>query len=74
MNDLQIYVTLAVFGAVILAIALDAIDMALAALLGVSVLIGLGILHERDLTAALKTAGGRWRCCSGAWWSPTRSA
>ena len=42
MSELQIYITLAVFAAVILAIAFDVIDMAVAALLGVSVLIGLG--------------------------------
>jgi Na+/H+ antiporter NhaD/arsenite permease-like protein len=57
-NDLQIYVTLAVFGAVIMAIALDVIDMAVAALLGVSVLIGSAILNEQDIIAAMKTAGG----------------
>jgi Na+/H+ antiporter NhaD/arsenite permease-like protein len=57
-SDLQIYVTLAVFGAVILAIALDAIDMAVATLLGVSVLIGSAILNEQDIIAAMKTAGG----------------
>jgi len=44
MSDLQIYVTMAVFGAVILAIAFDVIDMAVATLLGVSVLFGFDIL------------------------------
>ena len=58
MSDLQIYVTLAVFGAVIVSIAFDLIDMAVAALLGVSVLIGLGLLHEPDLLEAVKTASG----------------
>ena len=58
MSDLQIYVTLAVFGAVIMAIALDVIDMAVAALLGVSVLIGSATLNEQDILAAVKTAGG----------------
>ena len=58
MSDLQIYLTLGVFGAVVLAIAFDLIDMAIATLLGVSVLIGLGILHEEDLIAAMRTAGG----------------
>jgi Na+/H+ antiporter NhaD/arsenite permease-like protein len=58
MSDLQIYLTLGVFGAVILAIAFDVIDMAIATLLGVSVLIGLGILREGDLIAAMRTAGG----------------
>lgn len=58
MSDVQIYTTLAVFAAVILAIAFDVIDMAVAALLGASVLIGLGILREADLVAAAKTASG----------------
>ena len=58
MSELQIYITLAVFGAVILAIAFDVLDMAVATLLGVSVLIGLAILDERDILAALKTSGG----------------
>ena len=58
MSDLQIYLTLAVFAGVILAIAFDVIDMAVAALLGVCVLIALGILHEPDMIEALRTAGG----------------
>jgi len=58
MSELQIYITLVVFGAVILAIAFDVIDMVVATLLGVSVLIGLGILHESSIVAAMKTAGG----------------
>ena len=58
MSELQIYITLAVFGAVILVIAFDVVDMAVAALLGVSVLVGLGILHEDSIVAAIKTAGG----------------
>jgi len=58
MSDLQIYVTLGVFGAVIVAIALDVIDLAVATLLGVSVLIGTGILGEPDIVAAMTTAGG----------------
>jgi Na+/H+ antiporter NhaD/arsenite permease-like protein len=57
-SELQIYVILAVFAAVILAIALNVIDMTVAALLGVSVLIGSAILNEQDLNAAMKTAGG----------------
>jgi hypothetical protein len=48
-SDLQIAITLGVFGAVILAIAFDAVDMAVATLLGASALIGLGILREPDL-------------------------
>lgn len=58
MSELQIYVTLAVFGAVILAIALDVVDMAVATLSGVSVLIGFAILKEPDIIEAMKTAGG----------------
>ncbi|HEY4868630.1 MAG TPA: SLC13 family permease [Candidatus Dormibacteraeota bacterium] len=58
MSDLQIYISIAVFGAVILAIAFDVIDMAVATLLGVSVLIGLDVLREDDIIAAMKTAGG----------------
>jgi len=58
MSELQISITLAVFGAVILAIALDAVDMTVAALLGVSGLIGSAILNEQDIIAALRTSGG----------------
>ena len=58
MSDLQIYLTLAVFAAVILAIALDVIDMAVAALLGVCVLIAVGILREPEMIDALRVAGG----------------
>jgi Na+/H+ antiporter NhaD/arsenite permease-like protein len=57
-SELQISITLAVFGAVIISIAFDLVDMTVAALLGVSVLIGLGILHEPDLVEATKTASG----------------
>ena len=58
MTEVQVYVTIAVFGAVILAIAFDVIDMAVATLLGVSVLIGGGILNQQDILAAIETAGG----------------
>ena len=58
MSELQIYVTMAVFGAVILAIAFDLIDMAVATLLGVSVLFGFDIITEEDVIAAMRTAGG----------------
>jgi Na+/H+ antiporter NhaD/arsenite permease-like protein len=58
MSDLQIYITLAVFGGVILAIAFDVLDMAVATLLGVSVLIALGILRPAALQAAMQTAAG----------------
>jgi Na+/H+ antiporter NhaD/arsenite permease-like protein len=58
MSELQIYITMAVFGTVILVIAFDLIDMAVAALLGVSVLFGFNILSEDDVIAAVRTAGG----------------
>ena len=58
MSDLQIYISIGVFAAVILAIAFDVIDMAVATLLGVSVLIAFGVLREDDIIAAVKTAGG----------------
>ena len=58
MTDLQIYLTLGVFAAVILLIALDLIDMTVAALLGVSVLIAFGILDGNDLMPIVHTAGG----------------
>lgn len=58
MTDLQIYLTIGVFAGVVLLIALDLIDMAVAALLGVSILLALGILEGDDLRAAATTAGG----------------
>jgi len=58
LSDLQFYVTMAVFAAVILAIALDVIDMAVATLLGVSLLFGFDIITEEDTIEALRTAGG----------------
>ena len=58
MSELQIYITLAIFAAVILVIAFDVIDMAVAALLGVCAMIALGILNATDLMEAMRTAGG----------------
>lgn len=58
MTDLQIYLTIGVFAGVILAIAFDLMDMAVAALLGVCVLLALGLLDSNDLLAAAVTAGG----------------
>lgn len=58
MTNFQLYVTLGVFAAVILLIAFDLIDMAVAALLGVSVLIAFGILDNSDLMPIVNTAGG----------------
>lgn len=58
MSTLQIYLTLGIFAAVILVIAFDLIDMAVAALLGVCSMIALGILTPNDLMEAMRTAGG----------------
>ena len=58
MSTLQIYLTLGIFAAVILVIAFDLIDMAVAALLGVCTMIALGILTPNDLVEAMRTAGG----------------
>jgi Na+/H+ antiporter NhaD/arsenite permease-like protein len=57
MTDFQIYLTIGVFAAVILAIMLDLIDMAVAALLGVSVLFLSGTLDGADLMPIVHTAG-----------------
>ena len=58
MTDFQIYLTIGVFAAVILAIAFDLIDMMVAALLGVSVMFAFGILDGSDLMPIIRTAGG----------------
>jgi Na+/H+ antiporter NhaD/arsenite permease-like protein len=58
MTDAQIYLTLAVFTAVIVVIALDVIDMAVAALAGVCVLVTLDVLREPDVIEAVRMAGG----------------
>ena len=58
MTDFQMYFTIGIFAAVILLIAFDLIDMAVAALLGVSVLIAFGILDGGDLMPIVHTAGG----------------
>jgi Na+/H+ antiporter NhaD/arsenite permease-like protein len=57
-SPLHIQITLGVFALVILAIAFDVVDMALAALLGVCCLVIFGILNEADIIAAMRTAGG----------------
>ncbi len=44
MTDFQIYLTLGIFAAVILAIAVDIIDMTIAALLGTSLMMVFGLL------------------------------
>lgn len=58
MTEFQITLTVGVFAGVILLIAFDVMDMALAALLGTCVLIALGLLDSNDLVAASQTAGG----------------
>ncbi len=58
MTDFQTYLTIGIFAAVILLIAFDLIDMAVAALLGVSLLIAFGILDGGDLMPIVHTAGG----------------
>jgi Na+/H+ antiporter NhaD/arsenite permease-like protein len=57
MSDLQIYLTLITFTGVIVLIAFDILDMAVAGLLGVCILLVLGILEGDDLMAAFRTAG-----------------
>jgi len=54
MTEFQIALTLSVFIAVIVAIAFDLVDMAVAALLGVSVLLATGILDGRDVMASIE--------------------
>ncbi|MCU0591946.1 MAG: SLC13 family permease [Desulfobacterales bacterium] len=56
--ELQSIIILTVFAGVILAIALNLADMTLAAMLGVSVLIAGGILTEREVLNAVRSAGG----------------
>jgi Na+/H+ antiporter NhaD/arsenite permease-like protein len=58
MSNWQIYLVVGVFSVVILVIAFDLIDMAVAALVGASVLIALGILDEKDLLATARTSAG----------------
>jgi Na+/H+ antiporter NhaD/arsenite permease-like protein len=58
MTDLEIHLTVAIFAGVILLIAFDVIDMALASLLGVCALLALGLLSPDDLVEAAKSAGG----------------
>ena len=58
MSQVQIYIVVSVFSVVILAIALNLVDMAVAALTGVCVLIALGILTDQDLMNATRTSAG----------------
>lgn len=58
MSDLQVAVTLLVFAGVILAIALNLLDLVLAALLGVSVMLLFGVFTRQEFLHAAQTAGG----------------
>lgn len=58
MSDFQVYLTIGIFAVVILAIAFDLMDMALAALLGVGAMIVTGILDDKDFLEVPATAGG----------------
>jgi len=58
MTDLQTIITFVVFGGVILVIALDLLDLALAALLGVSTLIAFGVFTRQDILNIVRTFGG----------------
>lgn len=58
MSELQIYLTLGIFATVILVIALDLLDMMVAALLGVCALLALGLIDTGGITAAMRVAGG----------------
>jgi Na+/H+ antiporter NhaD/arsenite permease-like protein len=58
MSNLQIYITLGVFFVVILAIALNVVDMTVAVLLGASTLMVLGILTQQDILNSLQTSQG----------------
>lgn len=57
MSELQIAVTLLAFAGVILAIAFNLIDMAVAALLGVSVMLCFGVFTRNEFINAAQTAG-----------------
>jgi len=57
-SNLQTYVVFAVFAAVILAIAFDAIDMVLAVLLGVSALAVSGVFATHDILEITRKADG----------------
>jgi len=57
-SDLANYTVFAVFGAVILLIAVNAIDMTLAVMLGSSVLMALGLLTQQDVLNSLRSSLG----------------
>jgi Na+/H+ antiporter NhaD/arsenite permease-like protein len=56
--DLQVVIALATFGVVILLIALDWLDMTVAAMLGVTVYAAMGLLTQRAVTSGLEMAIG----------------
>jgi Na+/H+ antiporter NhaD/arsenite permease-like protein len=58
MTDLQNYTVFAVFAGVILVIAFNVIDMTLAAMLGASILLMLGILTQQDILNSFKFSEG----------------
>ncbi len=58
MSDLQVTLTLLAFAGVILAIAFNLIDMAVAALLGVSIMLLFGVFTRQEFLNAAQTAGG----------------
>ena len=58
MSDLQALITFVVFGTVLLAIVFDLLDMALAALLGVSTLTAVGVFTLQDILNVVRTFGG----------------
>ncbi|HMA12097.1 MAG TPA: SLC13 family permease, partial [Steroidobacteraceae bacterium] len=57
MSELQVILTLVIFGGVILVIALDLLDMMLATLVGVSLYLLFGILDRSDMVEVFNTAG-----------------
>jgi Na+/H+ antiporter NhaD/arsenite permease-like protein len=65
MSELQVVVTYAAFAAVILTIAFNILDLALAGLLGVSVLIVFGILTQGDIVNVVKTSGSTFALLFG---------
>jgi Na+/H+ antiporter NhaD/arsenite permease-like protein len=58
MADWQIYLTLGIITAVVIVIAFDLIDMAVATMLGVVIMLLSGILDESDFLKVQGTAGG----------------
>lgn len=58
MTDLQMLATFIVFAAVLLAVTANLMDMAVAAMLGVSVLIVFGIYSHQDILSATRAADG----------------